>query len=393
MKSCVIVSNAVSDKLRNERGISSDSPAATRKVFMWANTIKSRRVRSYILSLGRGKGNGSLQFYKAKVERKDGVAVIYLPFCHISVVSELITLFALPYFIWKFWKRNKSSFIYYNRMPAYIFGVIFGYYLGAKQFIDLEDGEVDDGRRSIKRKLERAIPFLFDKCCHHGAFLACSALSIYTKVRPVKNYYGVIDEHLESSKFFCAKNKVYVLLSGTLIADTGANRLISAIHKMRENYDDWMDSLEFSICGMGDSICDFRELESSSQAPAVRVYGRLNNVEYSKLLATSDIGLSLKPVGGIYADTTFPSKVVEYSSNKLLVIATDISDVKSVLGQDGACYLKGNDADELINCLKRLMDNRELIDTIAMNGTLSLREKMGKTSVRREMERFIFGEY
>uniref|UniRef100_UPI0019D3FE05 hypothetical protein n=1 Tax=Aeromonas finlandensis TaxID=1543375 RepID=UPI0019D3FE05 len=134
MKSCIIISNAVSDALRDERVISSDSPAATRKVFMWANAIRSRRVRSYILSLGRGKGNGSLQFYKAKVERKDGVAVIYLPFCHLSVVSELITLFTLPYFIWRLWKRNKSSFIYYNRMPAYIFDVIFGYYLGARQF-------------------------------------------------------------------------------------------------------------------------------------------------------------------------------------------------------------------------------------------------------------------
>ncbi|WP_156120235.1 glycosyltransferase, partial [Aeromonas finlandensis] len=221
--------------------------------------------------------------------------------------------------------------------------------------------------------MERAIPFLFDKCCHHGAFLACSALSIYTKIRPVKSYYGVMDENYESSRSVYAKNKACVLLSGTLTADTGANRLISAIRKMRENYEDWMDHIEFSICGMGDSLITFRELESTSQAPTVRVHGRLNNVEYSELLATSDIGLSLKPVGGIYADTTFPSKVVEYSSHNLLVISTDISDVKSVLGQNGACYLNGNEADELIDCLKRLIDNRELINSIAMAGTLSLR--------------------
>ncbi|MBM0415983.1 glycosyltransferase [Aeromonas veronii] len=392
MNRCIIVSNAVSDALRDERNISTDSPAATRKVFMWANVIRSRNVRSYVLSLGRGKSNGTWQYHKAKVERKNGVVTIYLPFCHIPFVSELITIFTLPYFFLKLWKKNKSAFIYYNRMPAYIFSVILGCYLGATQFIDLEDGEVDDGRASIKRKLERIIPALFDKCCQSGAFLACSSLSTYTKIRRVKNYYGVIDEEYEAARVVCKDEKIRVLFSGTLTDATGASRLVSVIRRMRENYYDWMDSLEFSICGMGDSLSDFRELESSSQAPAVRVYGRLNNVEYSKLLVTSDIGLSLKPVGGIYADTTFPSKVVEYSSNKLLVIATDISDVKSVLGQDGACYLKGNDTDELINCLKRLVDNRELIDTIAMRGTLSLREKMGKTSVRREMERFIFGE-
>nr|AXL04828.1 glycosyltransferase [Aeromonas hydrophila] len=391
MKYCIIVSNAISDALRDERKISTDSPAATRKVFMWADAINSRNVRSYILSLGRGKSNGTWRYYKAKAERKDGVVVIYLPFCHIPIVSELITLFTLPWFVWKLSKRKKSAFIYYNRMPAYILGVIFGYYYNVNQFIDIEDGEVDDGRCSIKRRLERTIPVLFDKCCHKGAFLACSALSRYTTVRPVKSYYGVIEQKYHPVKELGKRDKVCVLFSGTLTDATGAKRLISAIHEMRENNENWMNDVEFSICGMGDSLSDFRELESTNCMPIVRVHGRLNNEQYRELLANSNIGLSLKPVGGIYADTTFPSKVVEYSSNQLLVITTDISDVKSVLGENGAFYLDGNETRELIECLKMVVTNRELINIIAINGISSLRRIMGKESVRKDMEKFIFG--
>ena len=106
MNRCIIVSNAVSDALRDERNISTDSPAATRKVFMWANVIRSRNVRSYVLSLGRGKSNGTWQYHKAKVERKNGIVTIYLPFCHIPFVSELITIFTLPYFFLKLWKKE-----------------------------------------------------------------------------------------------------------------------------------------------------------------------------------------------------------------------------------------------------------------------------------------------
>lgn len=390
MKSCVIISNAMSDSIRRERDISTDSPAASRKVFMWAELLKTKETKSYILSLGRGRTNNDRRFFRAKIERTRNVVTLYLPFSHIPIFSEMLTLFSLPWFIFILARRLKPSIIYYNRMPAYIVGALLGRFLKLKQFIDIEDGEINNDQHSIKKYTERVVPFLIDKCCNYGAFLACSNLSSYTKVRPIKNYYGVVDPNILDSR---EKNfdNIHIVFSGTLTESTGAERLVSAIKIMQEKKLLWANKLVISICGMGSSIDAFRLLSSGDRYPKIHVYGRLDNIEYKKILCTANVGLSLKLVKGIYSDTTFPSKVIEYASNRLFVVTTDISDVKDVLGQQGAYYLNGNSPEELVSCFEYLALNSEKLSATAKLGYEMVCDKMLFDNIRNDMLTFIFG--
>ena len=77
-------------------------------------------------------------------------------------------------------------------------------------------------------------------------------------------------------------------------------------------------------------------------------------------MASCHIGLSLKPPGGHLDKTTFPSKVVEYCSAGLLVLSTDVSDVRRVIGDD-AEYLDRLSPELLANTMLKLVENKHQI--------------------------------
>src|ERR1700683_3897094 len=90
----VIVCNALDDETRTERGISTDSPAASRKVFMMAMAVRRAGVRVHVVSFARGRQDGSGRLYRLATRRRAGVSIVYLPFWNRPVLSELLSLLA-----------------------------------------------------------------------------------------------------------------------------------------------------------------------------------------------------------------------------------------------------------------------------------------------------------
>ena len=89
----LVVCNALDDKTRLERGIVSDSPAASRKVLMLCQALREAGAHPCILSLGRGRANGSLTYFPRTVRRVSGIPVIYAPFSHVRFFSQFLSLF------------------------------------------------------------------------------------------------------------------------------------------------------------------------------------------------------------------------------------------------------------------------------------------------------------
>ena len=79
------ICNALDDLTRLERGIVTDSPAASRKVFGLSKAMREVGVHVLVVSLGRGRQDGSGRYYRGKVCRVNGVPVIYLPFFHFLI--------------------------------------------------------------------------------------------------------------------------------------------------------------------------------------------------------------------------------------------------------------------------------------------------------------------
>jgi hypothetical protein len=121
----IVVCNALDDETRLERGISTDSPAASRKVFMMCNAIREAKVRPIVLSLGRGRQNGSGEYFPSVVRRVNRVTVIYLPFIHLPLLSQLLSFIGPVWFMLHFRRlQGAKTVLFYNRMPAYIYSSI-----------------------------------------------------------------------------------------------------------------------------------------------------------------------------------------------------------------------------------------------------------------------------
>lgn len=351
----VIVCNAVDDVTRLSRRIYTDSPAASRKVFQMCMALRLAGVRPYVLSLGRGRADGSKDGFAACVRRVDGIVTIYAPFSHRPGWSIILSLFGLLKPLHRLADSTKCSVIFYNRFVGFLPALYWTSFLGYKCFLDLEDGEIASGG-FLKQSINRFVSAQFDRLCRSGALLACSALAKVTRVRPTQCYYGIAISSLDENRW--DDSSVNCLLSGTLESNTGAPILVEAIRRLRTRQNDWAAKLTFQISGKGPSLHEFEQLASESGFPLVMVHGRTTNSRYLEILHNCDVGLALKPIGGPMSDTTFPSKVVEFASSGLLVLSTDISDVRCLLG-GGARYLESNDPELLIEHLAEIVHDRE----------------------------------
>ena len=381
-----MVCNALDDVTRLERRISTDSPAASRKVFEMARALRLAGVRPYVLSLGRGRADGSGDFFAAKACRVARVATIYAPFSHRRGWSELLSLFGLLKALRRFAGQPQRVVIFYNRMPAYLLALKWAAFLGYRCYLDLEDGEVSTGG-PLKQRFSGWLVAQFDRHCHGGALLACSTLESMTAARPVHCYYGTASgdasvQRWQSGEFSC-------LMAGTLTPDTGALLLAEAIRRLREREPDWAEGLTFEITGMGESLVAFESLASEPGLPRVRVHGRTTDARYLEVLRGCQIGLALKPVGGVLADTTFPSKVIEFASAGMLVLSTDISDVRRLLGA-GARYLERNDPELLIERLAEIACDRAAAALCASQGHASVGRYCAPQQAGEELRTFFF---
>ncbi len=386
----LVVCNALDDLTRLERGIVSDSPAASRKVIMLCQALRDAGARPCILSLGRGRANGSFTYFQRTVKRAGGVPIVYAPFSHVRFFSQFLSLFFLIGTLFRLSSSEKKAVVFYNRMTAYLPMLCVASVTGYRRFLDLEDGEVLGPKQGggLKAALGRSITWLYDRLCPDGALLACSALSDMTTIRPVHCYYGST-----SSKAFGVRSveaRQSVLMAGTLNADTGTDLLIDTIRLMRQDASEWMSKLHFEVTGKGEALAALEELAREEGLPQITVHGRTTDMQYAEVLGRCNVGLALKPVGGPLADTTFPSKVIEFAEAGLLVLSTDISDVRAVLGS-GAAYLTHNDPRELMALLRGIVENPEESQACALRGQRAVVERCAPQLAGQAVFGFIFG--
>ena len=218
--------------------------------------------------------------------------------------------------------------------------------------------------------------------------LACNSLVALTSVRPALTYYGVVTSKPVLEKR--TSEHVTVLMVGTLCFDTGAELLIESIRQIRLTAPVWATKICIEVTGKGASLDSFIALASESGYPKIIVHGRTTDLQYIDILERGDVGLALKLNNGSLAHTTFPSKVIEFAAAGLLVVSTDISDVRQVLG-DGALYLMSNEPHDLIVLLEKIVNERESAINFAKIGSLNVQRLCSARTSGRRVSDFIFG--
>jgi glycosyltransferase involved in cell wall biosynthesis len=344
---------------------------------MLSNAIRQSGVRPLILSFGRGRQNGSGRYFPAKLSRVHGVPIIYLPFLHAPLLSELLSLISPIPVLWRMRKKKgRKTVLFYNRLALYLPALAAARLLRFETALDLEDGAISPRDSSM-----------FDRLVSGPALVACRALERATRLRPVECCYGVADTVPSPTKW--TGGPTTVLLGGTLSSDTGAPMLAEAINILRRERFAWADQLRFEITGKGDCLSLFEDLRTGEGCPKVVVHGRTTDEEYERILSRTQVGLALKPNSGPLAQTTFPSKVVEFASHGILVLTTDISDVRAVL-REGAIYLETEDARSLVEKLRWIVENPTEAAAVASLGTQAVAAVCGPQVVGSMLSSLLF---
>jgi glycosyltransferase involved in cell wall biosynthesis len=385
----IVVCNALDDRTRMHRAIFTDSPAASRKVFLMCRAMRMAGVRPIVLSLGRGKQDGSGRRFGAAVRRVDGVPVVYAPFCHREVLTQLLSLVGPAKLLWRLRRpAGDRTVLFYNAMTAYVPTLLLARVLGLRIVLDLEDGLVTPAGWTPASTIARLTSGLFERLCTR-VLLACSALANVTTLRPFACYYGTVES--ASAPGHWPSRSLTVLMGGTVSRDTGAAMLIDAIERLRAERPAWAEGLAIEVTGAGDSVDALRALADHPGWPRVTVHGRTSDAQYRAILAGCQVGLALKPRSGPLAQTTFPSKVVELAGAGLLVLTTDISDVRTIFREDGAIYLDDESGTGLVNRLRWIAENREAASTAAQIGAQRVREHCDPALAGRSLRQFLFG--
>ena len=382
-KRLLVICNAIDDKTRLERKIVTDSPAATRKVFLMCKALRVTGIDARVISLGRGRANKDGKHYRALKKNISGVPTYYLPYNTVPFLSQLITLIFATTSIFKYKKyQGKTVVMFYNRSPAYIGALLMSRLAGFSTVLDLEDGETSHKIRTY------FMEFVYDKFCNKGAILACSALKDATTCHPLHCYYGINSKRLDEKSW--SNGRVKFIFSGTILEETGALILLEAINLLKRQSSLWVEKIEFIITGSGEDIDKFYNLQNDSRYPIVTVLGRVSQSEYARVIEGSHVGLSLKLKHGKYSNTTFPSKVIEFSSNGMLVITTDISDVKKVLGSDGGLFLDSDKAYDLTEKIKWVIENKMQAKKISCQGYKCMDSFTNPIDASKELSDFLF---
>ena len=386
----VYLCNAFEEKTCRERGINSDSPAASKKVFQISAALKSKGVSTIVLSMGRGRQNGTWSWHPAKIVRFEQNVMVYAPYFDAPILTHLVSLIGLAIVIWRFkWaKNNLIAFLAYNRLPYYLVSLIFARIIGAKCFLDLEDGDILTRRFGLKYLIKKAHIWSIDFLCNAGTILATSSLSKYSVQKNTLCCYGVSKAY--SIKKIDWNDKLQIHLGGTLEYSTGANLFIDAVKILRKKASKDLLNVEFVVTGKGVMAEDINALTRSDEPPLVKYFGSVSNREYEHLKEASHIGLCLKLGTSTLGDSTFPSKVIDITSSGLCLFTTRVSDVPKIFSNDEVIYLKDEDPETLANTVLWALKNKNQIKEFAKKGQTKALKICSQDSVGDELKKFLF---
>ena len=359
----IFLCNALDDQTKQSRRIDSDSPAATNKVLGLWRGLQSVGGNAVILSMGRGRQNRSGRCHAPFIKRVDGIPVYYARFCHIPILTHLITMVSLVNAIAGLTGKGPLVLVVYNRQWHGLPAAIVAHFLGVRCYLDLEDGAFVESERGLAGLRNRIQRFLFDRICDSGALLASKSLGKQTGQKRQMICYGVADRPCIERKWSVP---LTVLFGGSLMRETGVQCFIDAVRELHAERPEVMLKLKFVVTGKGPMAEDLDAL--AKQIRNVEFRGEVNRAAYLKLLESAHIGLCLKRSDSEMGRTTFPSKTIEIAASGLILVSLAVSDVAEIFSEGEGYILQSESSKALAETITRIVLHPMAAQKIACRG-------------------------
>lgn len=352
----VYLCNAVTDSLKKQRALRGDSPAATKKVMDSCRALAITGVDVTALSMGRGRVHGPAFFDGYNHSSMGSYSLVAAAYLNVRLLTYIVSVFSLAWCLYRVKAGNKRVLFVYNRLWLYLPALLVGRLLGYKCVLDLEDDNTASGTGSAELQV-KILNSLYSYLCRSGTVVINSKLEreLQADHRTLLYYGSAGTQELKNDKFL--SEPYTVLLSGSLMQETGVQLLIDAVILIEEKYPQLAKKMRFIVTGDGPMAADIAALEKQCLSVDMSYKGLVSFQEYQSAVQRADVGLCLKQANNIMGQTTFPSKVIEYVGNSLLLISTRVSDVEKLFASTNVRFLNDESAENLVELLAEAIND------------------------------------
>jgi len=386
----IYLCHAVDKLLKSERAITTDSPAAAIKVFAVCRAMRGANLSCTMLSSGRGRQNGSGSWHRQLSRRHADVATVYASFYQFPLLTHLVTMLSLAVIQFTLLKKYPGAkILVYNRSYHYLPALLLTRLMNSSVFLDLEDGYINESKGRLITIKNAITKKLFDFLCPNGALLSTPKLKTQIKCTHNLVCYGVAGE-ADAPKQDWASPKLRILFGGTLLEESGSQLFLDALVIALAKRPSLSRDLEVTVTGKGPWEGSFTEFTAKN--PFLMTFEKdLTATKYTEVLRSCHIGLSLRLSKFEMGATTFPSKVIEYADNGLLVLSTRVGGITRLM-EDGAVYLEYETPEALAEQLLRMIDLRQSLQTTALKGRALVLEKCNRAVVGNALSNFLLAK-
>lgn len=312
--------------------------AAARKVAGMVAGIRAHAQRAVIVSSPIVTASRSRFFFGGFACRDARLPCAYLPAISVRGLNRLFAAFCYLRFAWQQVERD-DIVILYNYFPEYIpVAAWLRWRIGRERvMLDIEDGPRSD-EKDLRGFVTRFSLRVLKHLCSKRAIVVSRELAQSLAIADACVVNGVCAEPSARPRPF--GTPVTFLFGGTIEPATGLDLFVAAVRRFADEHRELASRVRFVVTGFGGvEKVDALARDVAAAGVSVALHQDLGPSEYRQLLAQADVGLSLRIPGTALATTTFPSKVVEFASHGLLVLSTDVSDIRLLFDERNAALL------------------------------------------------------
>ena len=253
--------------------------------------------------------------------------------------------------------RRGDRVILYNYFPEYLLLALLLKLRGTPATLDIEDGPAETSW-PMNRLLNRLLYRLTLPLVAPGKLIVAHSLAERLGIDPHLAVYGVQPVNPTARPARFSGKRVRINFGGTLTPATGLDLFRATLQWLADHAP--ATPLHFLVTGRmpeGD-LDSLRPILDATSGLRLDILHDLDLPRYKALLASCDVGLSLRMPSSEMAQTTFPSKVIEIAGDGLLLLTTCVSDVTKVFDDTEAVLLHDTSPDGLGRALIAITEDR-----------------------------------
>lgn len=373
--------------------------AASNKMIAVVRALRDAGAKAYLVSIPvLGRNAQTKQAAAVIFPHRDGPQ-IFLPVVANRYMRKIYAVFSFAWFCTAHVAKY-DRVILYNHAVEYFLGLLILAVKGNRPLHDIEDSPRTD-EQNWQGFVGRTLFYIFNRFTSKRKLIVSEALARILDLRQFCVVYGaarketIADQNLYplSWDFAETRKSLRIHYGGSLCTDTGIDLFCAATDRLIETLCPDDCQVHFIVTGFG-SDDKIRALQNRGADSAVRIsfYPNLSPQDYLDQFRRCHAALSLKLPESQMTMTTFPSKVVEITTQGLLLISTNASDVPLLFDARSAVLLSEATPRALADAILSVLANPLEMQQIARQGQERAMELFESKRVGTRIVNFILND-